>query len=410
MEKLVTPHDALKKIHEKVVQTTFEYIDVLNALGRVAAENPLSVRNLPSRDNSAMDGYAVKFEDIIEVPAKLKIKGVIQAGDDVDNIHLQRGESFKIMTGAFIPKGADTVVEYEITSSDENFVTINEKKKFGANIRKKGEDIKFGDKISIEGELITSEIQSRLISAGLTFLKVYRRPRVAVIGTGNELILPEGSGNPFSTIDSNSFYVMSLLKTLKADVSYLGISKDDTESFVKTMEQTDKFDVVITSAGISTGDFDVVSKSSKKLGIDWIFNGVKQKPGKPFSFGIMKNGSMLFGLPGNPVSSAFCAYYYVLPALKNMSGYKRTENPMVKAYLTKEFYKKNNRFHFNRGTLRYDADENRFCVTPYGNQESHLINSLQDSNCYIIVDEDMIGKIEKDTLVNCLIYDFNTVF
>lgn len=410
MEKLVTPQDALTKIYDKTSDTTTEYIDVLNAIGRVAAENPISVRNLPPKNNSAMDGYAVKFEDITEVPATLAIKGVIQAGDNVEDFHIQRGEAFKIMTGAFVPKGADTVVEYEITSLDKNFVTINEKKKFGANIRKTGEDIKYGDEINITGKVINTEIQSRLISAGVVFLKVYAKPRIAVIGTGNELIFPEGSGNPFSTIDSNSFYVMSLLKTVGADVSYLGISKDDTENFVNAMKQTDKFDVVITSAGISSGDFDVVSNSSKKLGISWVFNGVKQKPGKPFSFGIMQNGNLLFSLPGNPVSSAFCAYYYILPALKKMCGYNHFQNPTVKGYLTKEFYKKNNRFHFNRGTLKYDAVENRFCVTPYLTQESHLISSLQESNCYIIVDANMIGKIEKDTLIECVIYDFNTIF
>lgn len=410
MEKLVTPQDALTKIYNKISNTTIEYVDVLNAIGRVVTENPISVRNLPPKNNSAMDGYAVKFEDINDIPAKLIIKGVIQAGDDVDGLHLKRGEAFKIMTGAFVPKDADTVVEYEITSSGENSVTINEKKKFGANIRKTGEDIKYGDEINIKGKVINAEIQSRLISAGVLFLKVYTKPRIAVIGTGNELIFPEGSGNPFSTIDSNSFYIMSLLKNVGADVSYLGISKDDTKSFIKVMEQTVNYDIVITSAGISTGDFDVVSNSGKQLEIEWIFNGVKQKPGKPFSFGIMKNGGMLFSLPGNPVSSAFCAYYYILPALKKMCGYKHFQNPTVKGYLTKEFYKKNNRFHFNRGILKYLAEDNKFYVTPYGTQESHLISSLQESNCYIIVDASMIGKIEKGTLIECVIYDFNTIF
>lgn len=410
MEKLVTPQDALTKIYNKTSNTTTEYIDVLNATGRVAAENPISVRNLPPQNNSAMDGYAVKFEDINEIPAKLIIKGVIQAGDNVEHLHIQRGEAFKIMTGAFVPKGADTVVEYEITSSGENSVTINEKKKFGANIRKTGEDIKYGDEINITGKVINTEIQSRLISAGVVFLKIYAKPRIAVIGTGNELIFPEGSGNPFSTIDSNSFYVMSLLKTVGADVSYLGISKDDTKSFIKAMEQTVNYDIIITSAGISTGDFDVVSNSGKQLEIAWIFNGVKQKPGKPFSFGIMKNGNLIFSLPGNPVSSAFCTYYYILPALKKTCGYNHFQNPTVKGYLTKEFYKKNNRFHFNRGILKYLAEDNKFYVTPYGTQESHLISSLQESNCYIIVDASMTGKIEKDTLIECVIYDFNTIF
>lgn len=410
MGKLVSPKEALEKILDKSQKTNTEYVDVLSAAGRVAADNPSSKRNLPPHDNSAMDGYAVKFEDLTECPAKLLIKGVIQAGDNVENLHLNRGEAYKIMTGAFVPSGSDTVIEYELTDIQDNFIIINDKKKFGANIRRKGEDLKIGDEIDIKGRLITPEIQSRLVSSGIMFLKVYRKPRIAVLGTGNELIFPEGSGSQSSTIDSNSFYVLSVFKSMGAEVSYLGISKDDTPSFITALNGYTDYDIIVTSAGISTGDFDVVMNSTGQLKIDWLFNGVKQKPGKPFSFGLLNENKLLFSLPGNPVSSAFCAYFYLIPAFKKISGYNFVDNPSVIGYLTDGFYKKNNRFHFNRGVLKYSSQENKFLVTPYKEQESHIINSIYECNCFIVADEAMTGKIDKGTQIECLIYDYSTVF
>ena len=408
-ESLILPDQALETILENVKPTGMEVVDIFSGLNRVAAEDLFSKRDLPSMDNSAMDGFAVKVEDIEHLPATLTIKGTIQAGDSVEGLTVNHGECYKIMTGAFLPNGADTVVEHEATQLDEKNVTILQAKKKGANIRRKGEDIKIGDEINISGKVITPEIQARLISTGITFLNVYMKPKVLVLSTGNELTYPGDNANSDKIIDANSFYVASFLRQNGAEVNYLGIAKDEIHDFKEKVLSSNTYDFIVTSAGISEGDFDVVANATEELNIKWLFKGVKQKPGKPFSFGKI-NSKYIFALPGNPVSSAFCTYFYILPAVKKMTGVKNFLNLFVTALTTDVVYKKNKRFHFNRGVLKWDCDNNLFKITPYKTQDSHIISSIAHCNCYFIIDSDFTGSLPAGSAVKCFIYDKDSIF
>ncbi|UOD35485.1 molybdopterin molybdotransferase MoeA [Deferribacteraceae bacterium V6Fe1] len=406
---LIRPLDALNEVLKCARIMSYELVDIFSAPGRTIFENPVSKRFLPPLDNSAMDGYAVKFEDIKNLPAKLKVIGNIQAGDSIKGLTLNSGEAFKIMTGAFVPGGADTVVEYEVTEQIGEEVTILKEKKKGANIRVKGEDIAVGSVIDVKGKVVTPEIYARLISVGVNFVKVYTKPKALVIGTGNELAYPGDNSDSFKTIDANSFYISNLLKSNGAEVTYLGIAKDSVDDLVDKIKFAKNYDFIVTSAGISEGDFDVVTNSGKTLAINWIFKGVSQKPGKPFSFGLLGE-KPIFALPGNPVSSAFCTFFYILPFLKKMTGLDKYINDSVTATITVPMFKKNKRVHFNRGILKYDNVQREFMVTPYVSQDSHIISSIASSNCYIEIDEDTTGEIEVGSQVKCYIYDKNSIF
>lgn len=403
---MILPFDALNVILDDVNPLGKEKISIFDAQGRVAADYIYSLLDLPVLDNSAMDGYAVRFEDIKDIPSKLKVKGVIKAGDSVIGLSVEKGECFRIMTGAFIPENADTVVEFEATQEKDNIVNILKQKKKYANVRFKGEDIKAGDKIDFIGEVINPYRLSRAVSSGNIFLPVYKKPSVCVIATGDELVYP-GDGVNESTIDSNSFFVKSILKGLNLDISYLGIAKDVDESLIKLMESALNYDIIITTAGISFGDFDVVTNIEKKMNIDWSFKYVKQKPGKPFAFGKIGN-SHIFSFPGNPVSTAFCSFFYLIPAIKKIMGYKKYMHTPIDAILTKPMRKNNNRVHFNRVSVEFK--DGNFYAEPFETQGSNIIESIARCNGFAMADSDKIGQIEKGERIKVFLYDFESVF
>jgi len=311
------------------------------------------------------------------------------------------------MTGAFIPEGADTVVEFEAAREEGDRVTILKQKKRASNVRFKGEDIKKGDPIDFIGEPINPYRLSRLISTGNTLIDVYRKPTVCVIATGNELAYP-GYQSELSTVDSNSFFIKSLLKSeLDIDIAYLGIVSDEPEKLIETLNQAAAYDVIITTAGISFGDYDVVTNVEKKVGINWSFKYVKQKPGKPFAFGTLKD-SLIFSFPGNPVSTAFCSFFYLIPALKKMMGYRDHTHRHIEATLTEDVKKNNDRVHFNR--VRVELKEDAFYATPYETQGSNIIESIARCNGFAMIDADKVGIIKKGSRVKVFLYDFGSVF
>lgn len=406
--KMIDPFLALETVLEESIPKGFEMVSVFDSLNRVVADKIQSGRNLPPRDNSAMDGYAVRYKDIGTVPCNLRVKGLIKAGDNIDNLRVEKGECYRIMTGAFIPDGADTVVELEAAEEiDGNTVSIVKEKKFGANIRVMGEDIEKDAWIDMTGFPVNAYRQSRLISVGASVVPVFRRPKVAIIATGDELEYPSSGDNKDKIIDSNSFFIKSTLENMGISAEYLGISRDNVDDLVNTFSGLDNYDVVVTSAGISFGDYDVMTNAAEKLGINWLFTTVNQKPGKPFSFG--KRGSTLvFSLPGNPVSSAFCSYFYLQPSLRKMTGYNLFHNKHITAELKGKFQKRNPRVHFNRVNIIYE--DSRFFAVPYDSQDSHLISSLVVSNGFGVVDADKIGEIPSGSVLKVYVYDFESIF
>ncbi len=402
---MIMPYEALSKIFNAIKPLNKEKISIFESDKRVAADAVYSKRSLPVYDNSAMDGYALKYEDIKNAPAKLYVKGTIKAGDSIDSLNIEKGECFRIMTGAFIPQGADTVIEFELTNQTDNTVEILKSKKIGSNIRKAGEDIIAGAKINFSGKEMTPYRISRLVSTGNIFLSVYKKPHIAIIATGDELEYP-GECGIVNTIDSNSFFVKSFLKNLGIEADYLGIAKDKKEDLIELINQGKNYDIIITSAGISFGDFDIVTNVEKEVGIEWIFKNVKQKPGKPFAFGRIDN-SFIFSFPGNPVSSAFCSYFYLMPAVKKMMGYKNYQNKPINAELTDSIKKSNDRVHFNR--VKVETKNNRFYAEPFATQGSNIIESLIHCNGFAMIDSNIVGKVEKGTKCKVFMYDFSSM-
>ncbi len=402
---MILPLEALNIILEKVNTKGEELISVFDSLGRVVSRPVISNKTLPPYDDAAMDGYAVMYEDIKTVPVKLKVKGVIKAGDKVDGLSLASGECYRIMTGAPLPKGADTVVEFEVTKEKDGVVEILKSKKKNANVRFRGEDIKAGDEIDFTGEMITPYRLARLVSTNNVLIPVFVKPTVCIISTGDELVHLGDSRD--GIVDSNSFFVKSLLKQIGVEATYLGIARDSVDDFLEKIQQAVKYDIIITSAGISFGDFDVVTNSEKELGINWYFKYVKQKPGKPFAFGKIQN-SFIFSFPGNPVSTAFCSFFYLLPAVKKIMGYRSYEHKFVNAVLTKPIKKRNDRVHFNR--VRVEFKENRFYATPFETQGSNIIESIANSNGFAMIDSSRIGIIERGEEVRVFLYDYEFLF
>jgi len=406
--EMIDPFEALETVLRESKIKGSEMVTVFDSLNRVIAKKIRSGRNLPPRDNSAMDGFAVRYKDIETIPATINIKGLIKAGDNIDLLKVGEGECYRIMTGAFIPAGADTVVEFEATEEiGDNKVKIVKEKRHGANVRKRGEDVSKGELIDMAGYPVNAYRQSRLISVGATILPVYRNPKVAIIATGDELEYPYVGVSDDKIIDSNSFFIKSTLHNMGIDAQYIGISKDNVEDLVNIFAGLDNYDVIVTSAGISFGDYDVMTNAAAKLGIDWFFTTVNQKPGKPFSFG-KRGETLIFSLPGNPVSSAFCTYFYVQPALRKMAGYSIFHNKYINAKLRGSFQKRNTRVHFNRVNIVYD--DSNFYAVPYDSQDSHLISSLVVSNGFAVIDADKTGEIPLGTLLKVYVYDFESIF
>ncbi|WP_025270467.1 molybdopterin molybdotransferase MoeA [Hippea sp. KM1] len=402
---MITPLDALRVVLDNIEPIGEELVGVFGATGRVVSRPIKSLRTLPPYDDAAMDGYAVRFEDIKEIPAQLKLKGTIKAGDSVKSLEVKEGECYRVMTGAALPKGADTIVEFEITEQEDGFVRVIKPKSKGSNVRFKGEDINYGDAIDFTGEVVTPYRLSRIVSTGNVFVPVYKKPSVCVISTGDELI---HLGDPKEGIvDSNSFFVKSLLGQFGIDVSYLGISKDRSDDFIQKMHSACEFDIIITTAGISFGDYDVVTNSEKELNIEWFFKYVKQKPGKPFAFGRLKN-SLVFSFPGNPVSTAFCSFFYLIPAIKKMLGYKKYQHQYFKATLTKPLNKRNNRVHFNR--VKVELKDGRFYATPFEAQGSNIIESIAQCNGFTMIEQDRLGRIDAGEEVVVFLYDYEFLF
>ncbi len=399
--------EALDIILNKLDKGSYEKVSVYESLGRVIAGKVLSTRSLPPLDNSAMDGYAIIHSDIKKYPMKLDVVGNIAAGSNIDGLKLETGKAFRIMTGAFIPVGADTVIPHELTDNGKEVVTLNDEIKAGANIRNAGTDIKIGDEIDFIGETVTAYHIARLVSAGIFYISVYRKINIAVISTGDEITDLSDYNSPLKTFDSNGVGIKQLLPKSQCNVDYLGVVEDDLEKLLAVFKSAEKYDMIVTSAGISVGDFDLLHEVADTLKIEWLFNNINQKPGQHFAFGYY-NSTPIFATPGNPVSAMFCTYLYVLSAIRKMGGVSNFYPKPVKARLTKEIIKKKGRTEFERVTVA--IDEEGLIVTPLSNQESYKISSLTTGNAFALFGSDLVGDIKVGTMINCYIYNSDKLF
>ncbi len=366
---------------------------LMETMGLAAAENVVSSIALPSFDNSAMDGYAVRAADVAtaseDAPVHLPVVGEIGAGQ-ARLLALSPGTAAKIMTGAPIPEGADSVVPYEWTDRGVAQVRITRAADAGAHVRSTGEDVSAGDLLIEAGTVLGPRHLGLLASVGRATVRSRPRPRVVILSTGSELREPGTELGPDSIYDGNSWLLAASARRAGAIAYRVGIVPDEPRAFLDALQdQLVRADLVVTSGGVSQGDFDVVKEALQPLGSVW-FGPVAMQPGKPQGFGVVGEDRIpIFTLPGNPVSSYISFEMFVLPALRKLMGKAPYSRPDTRARLTHGIASPAGRRQFLRGT--FERGRGGPTVAPVGGAGSHLIGGLADSNALIVVPEDTTG-------------------
>ncbi|MEZ5091685.1 gephyrin-like molybdotransferase Glp [Nocardioides sp.] len=394
MAEPITVEDLLDRVLGTIEELPHFPQPLMDALGLPVAEDLHAPIALPTFDNSAMDGYAVVAADVegasADHPVRLPVVGEIGAGQ-ASLLALSPGTAAKIMTGAPVPEGCDAVVPYEWTDRGVAHVEITQAPAVGAHIRSAGEDVTPGDLLVEAGTVLGPRHLGLLAAVGLGTVRVRPRPRVVVLSTGSEL---RDAGTPLShdaIYDGNSYLLAAAAREAGAIAYRVGIVPDDPAAFMDALsDQLVRADLVVTSGGVSQGDFDVVKEALSPLGSVW-FGPVKMQPGKPQGFGTVgEDETPIFTLPGNPVSSYISFQMFVLPALRKMMGLRPYVRPTTEARLTKAFSSPPGRRQFMRGTYA-----NR-TVTPAGGPGSHLIGDLATADCLIVVPEDQTSVLAGD--------------
>ena len=360
---------------------------LMDTLGLAAAEDVVAPIGLPSFDNSAMDGYAVRHEDVVtateESPVHLPVVGEIGAGQ-AQLLAMSPGTAVKIMTGAPVPAGADSVVPYEWTDRGVAQVRIDRAPTPGQHVRPAGEDVAAGDVVVSHGTVLGPRHLGLLASVGLATVRSRPRPRVVVISTGSELREPGAELGHDSIYDGNSFLLAAAARAAGAIAYRVGIVPDEPRAFLEALyDQLVRADLVVTSGGVSQGDYDVVKEALSPLGTVW-FGGVAMQPGKPQGFGhIGEDRTPIFTLPGNPVSSYISFQQFVLPAIRKLMGRTPYARPAISARLTHDLRSPLGKRQFVRA--EYAVDRSGPSVTPVGGHGSHLIGDLASSNALVVV-------------------------
>lgn len=402
MAKLLSVEEALAIALEPVNYVGDERVDLLSALGRVIAEDIYAPLDIPLEANSAMDGYAVRAEDVasasIESPVVLTVVEDLPAGY-VARKSLGQGEAIRIMTGAPIPDGADAVVMVEVTERvEDNRVKIFESAKVGQSIRPRGEDVHAGDLLIKRGSELGSAEIGLLASCQRPFVLVARRPTVAIISTGDELVEIEQPLMPGKIVNSNSYSLAALVRTAGAIPIIQPIARDNEEEIRKAIETATSSDFMVSSGGVSVGDYDYVKSVLQSLGADIRFWRVSMKPGKPIAFGTLK-GRPYFGLPGNTVSSMLSFLLFVKPAIKKAMGASFSQ-PMLDVILETDAKSKGDRRTYLRATIRYN--KGAFYAQLMPKQGSGVLSSMLGANGLVILEEG-ITHIRKDSVASALV-------
>jgi molybdopterin molybdotransferase len=370
-----------------------EKVGLLDSLGRVLGQDIIAPRSNPPWDNSAMDGFAVRWADIhsdhaISKIPELKVVEDVAAGA-VAMKSVGPGEAIRIMTGAPMPAGADTVVRIEYTEPSESSVRIMlSEYGQGANIRPKGDDVQEGDCIIAKGTQLRSGEIGMLAILAKSFVLVHQRPRVGILSTGDELADLDESFDENKIINSNSYGIAAGVQEVGGIPILLGIAKDNPDSLKDKIRQGLTCDILVLSGGVSMGDYDFTKPVFAELGADMNFWKLAIRPGQPVAFGKIQ-GKLAFGLPGNPVSSMVTFDQLVRPAMMKLGGHATWERPIVKATFQETFSKQTDRRHFLRGVLAYENGS--LVVRTTGKQGSGILTSMVKANGFIDVPEEVEG-------------------
>ncbi len=404
-------HDFLSRLVEPV--TDSEELAIFDALGRVLAQDVISRINVPAHDNSAMDGYAFDGSQLsADEPLVLKVAGTALAGAAWRGT-VGRGECLKIMTGAVLPAGLDTVVPQEFTRTDGERITIAPKLlRRGDNRRLMGEDLMQGRPALQKGEHLTPAALGLVASLGLKTVQVVRRLRVAYFSTGNEILSLGESPREGAVYDSNRYTVFGLLTRLGCEVIDLGVVRDEPALLEAAFRQAaTQADAIITSGGVSVGEADFTRAMMKQLG-DVAFWRIAMRPGRPMAVGRISAtassgagsvGAILFGLPGNPVAVMVTFLAFVRPALLQMMGSSAKAPPLLKARSLEPLRKKPGRTEYQRGTVS-QAPDGSLQVQTTGNQGSGVLSSMVQANGLIVLHHDQ-GDVAAGDEVDVMMFE-----
>jgi len=356
-------------------------------LGRIIGEDILAPFDVPPWDNSAMDGYAVRFDDIRtagrEKPATLRVVDNLRAGS-VPAIPLGPDEAIRIMTGAPLPQGADTVVRQEDTTAGESSVDILVPPERGDNIRKGGENVRRGDLAIPAGTPLRPPHLGMLASFSRSSIPVFQQPRVAILSTGDEIAEIDDAHDPNKIVNSNSYSIAAQVRECGAIPLMLGIARDTKDDLVTKLTYALSADVIITTGGVSVGEYDYVKDVLEEMGADMKFWKVAMRPGRPSTFGLLGD-KLVFGLPGNPVSCMVCFEQFVRPALLKQMGHRHLFRPLQDAVITEDVTTKRDLRYFLRVRLYYQ--QGVLYATTTGDQGSGILKSMLQANGLMVVPE-----------------------
>jgi molybdopterin molybdotransferase len=386
---MVSFEEARSIILDSVQTAGTERIHLLEAAGRVLSEDVAAPWDLPLWDNSAMDGYAVRAEDCLATPCRLRVTGFLPAGDKADGITVEAGCAVRIMTGAPVPAGCDAVVPVEETDNGQQEVTLLQPVKKGQHFRFRAEDVASGVVFVRSGTPIRPPEINMLAGFGLALVPVYRRPTVAILSTGDELVELGRTPGPGEIINSNTLSLAAAVREAGCIPRIIGIARDNRESHLEKLGEGLKADVLITSAGVSAGDCDLVRDILEELGAKQLFWKVGIKPGGPTAFA-MFGATPVFSLPGNPVSTMITFEEFVRPALLRMQGHQRVLRPLFKAVLREGLKKKPGKVQIVR--LRLEKEGDRWYATSAGSQQTAILKTMVDAQAIAVLPAESSGS------------------
>jgi molybdopterin molybdotransferase len=379
---LISVAQALEHVLAHAVPLPADEVPLAQADGRVLAYGLKALRTQPPADVSAMDGYAVRSADVANAPVRLKVIGEVPAGRPF-TAKIGAGETARIFTGGFVPEGADTVVVQEQTNRDGDWVEVQKPTAKGRNVRRRGLDFRQSEALLPAGHRLTA--RDLALAAGMNhpLLPVYRQPKIALFATGDELVPPGTEPGPGQIVYSNGFALAALARAEGAAVTDLGIVNDTMQATITAIRDARGLaaDILVTTGGASVGDYDLVQKAFAAEGMELSFWKIAMRPGRPLMHGRL-GGMHVLGLPGNPVSSYVCAFLFLVPLIRRMSGRDDLVPPVESAVLGVDLPENDERADYLRARLK--AGSNGLIATPFPVQDSSMMVPLANADCLVI--------------------------
>lgn len=360
-----------------------ESIEITQAIGRTLAEDIIAGIAIPSFENSAMDGYAIRHQDVLP-GQKFQVIGKSLAGHPFSG-SISAGEAVRVTTGAALPSGADAIVIQELVELKQDTFTTGAHITAGQYVRNPGDDISIGQTLCTAGMQLSAADIGLFAAQGISHVDVFMAPKVGVFSTGDELLTAIDKPAHGKIFDSNRATIRALLANAGIDSVDLGICKDEKTSLDAVMQRAANLDFVLSSGGVSVGEADFVKEVLQENG-EVLFWKVAMKPGKPLISGRLSGGAHYFGLPGNPVSSMVTCLQFVIPAIQAFSGNDYKAPPTLRARCLNELTKEPGRFEFQRGIVEVE-ETGELSVSTTGLQDSHVLSSMCNANCFICLDQ-----------------------